>query len=152
MNPARSINRRFAYPGRRRQRGDALLESMIGVVISSAMGLGLAFTASRMMVSQRYVTTQSAVLDQMTSSLATTGVSALCAGTSSASVTVGSSTLALGTPTCTQAAISVGALGGGVGAVALTPGVVTTMSFATPTGNSTATTLLGGNGVMTISE
>jgi prepilin peptidase dependent protein A len=125
-----------------------LIESLVGTVIAAIMGLGLAFTCSRVMVSQRYVTTQNLVLDQMANALSSTGVSTLCAGTSTASVTVSSYTLSL-TPTCTETAVSV-STASGAQAVTLPAGVVTAMTFSTPSLNTTAQTLLGGNGVMTI--
>ncbi len=147
MKRSRSTDRRPPA----RQRGDALVESLVGTVIAAIMGLGLAFTCSRVVVSQRYVSTQSAVLDQMANALSTTGVSTLCAGTTQASVTVSTYTLSLATPTCTEAAVSV-STASGTQAVTLPAGVVTTMAFSTPSSNSTAQSLLGGNGVMTISQ
>ncbi len=124
MKRSRSTDRRPP----KRQRGDALIESLVGTVIAAIMGLGLAFTCSRVMVSQRYVTTQNLVLDQMANALSSTGVSTLCAGTSAVSVSTAS----------------------GAQAVTLPAGVVTAMTFSTPSLNTTAQTLLGGNGVMTI--
>ncbi len=147
MKRSRSTDRRPPA----RQRGDALIESLVGTVIAGIMGLGLAFTCSRVMVSQRYVTTQSAVLDQMANALSSTGVSTLCAGTSQATVTVSTYTLSLATPTCTAAAVTV-STAGGAQSVTLPAGVVTTMAFSTPSSNATAQSLLGGNGIMTISQ
>jgi prepilin peptidase dependent protein A len=145
MNRLRSTDRRPLV----RQRGDALIESLVGTVIAAIMGLGLAFTCSRVVVSQRYVTTQSAVLDQMANALSSAGVSNLCAGTTQATVTLSTYTLSLATPTCAEAAITV-STSGGTQSVVLPAGVVTTMTFSTPSSNTTAQNLLGGNGVMTI--
>jgi prepilin peptidase dependent protein A len=136
--------------GGRRQRGDALIEALVGTVVAAVLGLGLSYTASRMVVSQRYVSTQYAVLDQMSNSLSSSGLTALCGGTTQASVTVGTTTLALPTPTCATAAITVSTPG--VQSVTLPTGVVTTMAFSTPSASTSAQTLLGGNGVMTISQ
>jgi prepilin peptidase dependent protein A len=136
---------------RGRQRGDALLESLVGIVIASIMGLGLAYTASRMVASQVYVTTQNAVIDQMASALAVNGMSTLCAGTTQASVTVAGSTLTLPAPTCTNAAVTVTS-SAGPPAVTLPAGVVTSMTLSTPSANTSASNMLGGNGVLTISE
>jgi Tfp pilus assembly protein PilV len=133
------------------QRGDALLESLVGVVIASVVGLGLSYTTARMMVSQRYVSSQYAVLGQMTDSLAASGVSNICSGTSVVSVAVGASSVTLPTPTCTTAAVTVSVSGGSQSAT-LTPGVVTSMSLSTPSSNTAAINLIGGNGVVTISE
>lgn len=149
MKRAPSIERRA---GGRRQRGDALIESLVGVVIASIMGLGLSYTVSRMILSQRYVATQTSVIDQMANSLSSSGVTALCAGTSQGSVTVGTSTLTLPVPTCTNAAITVQTASGGQIVTLPAGGVVTTLAYSTPSSNTTAENLVGGNGVMTISE
>jgi hypothetical protein len=104
-----------------------------------------------MMVSQRYVASQNAVLSQMTGSLAGSGVANLCAGTSQASVTVGATSVTLPTPTCTTAAVSV-SVSGGAQSATLPVGVVTSMTFSTPGSNTGAAGLVGGNGILTISE
>jgi prepilin peptidase dependent protein A len=139
------------YPRPHHQRGDALVESLVGVVIASIMGLGLAFTASKMILSQRYVATQNAVLDQMTASLSSQGVSTLCAGGTTVTVVVGSTSLALPAPTCASASVTVSAPAGALPAT-LSAGLVTTMSFSTPGSNTAAQNLLGGSGVMIISQ
>jgi len=136
---------------RRGQRGDALLESMVGVVLASIVGLGLSYTTARMMVSQRYVSSQYAVLAQMTDSLQSSGVSNICSGASQVSVAVGTSSVSLPTPTCTTTAVTVSVQGGSQSAT-LPAGVVTSMSLSTPSSNDTAINLIGGNGVIAISE
>ncbi len=137
----------------RRQRGDALIEALIGTVIASAVGLGLAFTASRMIVSQRFVATENAVLNQMTYALAGTGLSTLCAGTTTPTVTVGSESMTLGAPTCSTGAVTVASTTSSVQSVTLPAGgVVTALTFVTPSQNTTAQDLVGGSGVMTIQE
>jgi prepilin peptidase dependent protein A len=137
--------------GRHGQRGDALLESLVGVVLASVVGLGLSYTTARMMVSQRYVASQNAVLSQMTGSLASSGVANLCAGTAQASVTVGATSVTLPTPTCTTAAVTI-SVSGGAQSATLPVGVVTSMSLSTPGSNTAATGLVGGNGILTISQ
>ena len=151
MKPATSIKRRSDGRSRHGQRGDALLESLVGVVLASIVGLGLSYTTSRMMVGQRYVSSQYAVLGQMTDSLQTNGVSNICAGSSQVSVSVGTSSVTLPTPTCTTAAVTVSVSGGSQSAT-LPAGVVTSMSLSTPSSNTAAINLIGGNGVITISE
>jgi len=144
-----------------RQRGDALFEALVGVVVASIVGLGLAYTASRMMVSQRVSTTQYAVLTQMTNALTTQGVAALCGGTAPNSITVKgtdnanvttTNTIAMAAPTCnTTTQISVSGPNNFQPAT-LAAGIATTMNLSTPATNSTAEGLLGGTGVMTISQ
>ncbi len=160
MKPAPFFNMAKSYKAQgspqphgslRRQRGDALLEALVGIVIATIMGLGLSYSASRMMVSQRYVAAQNAVLEQMSNSLSSNGVSNLCGGTSSTTVTVGSSSFAVATPTCTTGTVQVGAISGLL-AVTLPTGVVTSMTFVTPSSNTAAENLIGGDGIMTISQ
>jgi len=133
------------------QRGDALLEALFGVLLSSIVGLGLSYTASRMVVSQRYLTAQTAVLNQMSNALTTTGLSTLCAGGTSPSIAVLTINLTISPPTCTTANVTVSVVGGAE-QTTLTNSIVTSMTFSTPSSNSTAESLVGGNGVMTISE
>jgi len=137
--------------GRHSQRGDALLEALVGTVLASIVGLGLSYTTAQMMVSQRYVASQSAVLDQMTASLTTSGVSNICAGTNQVNIAVGTSSLTLPAPTCTTAPVTVSVVGGSQSAT-LAAGVVTSMSLSTPSSNATAINIIGGNGVVAISE
>jgi len=151
MKPAHFISAQRVISSRHSQRGDALLEALVGTVLASIVGLGLSYTTARMMVSQRYVASQSAVLDQMTGSLTTSGVSNICAGTSQVSIAVGASSLTLPAPTCATAAVTV-SLSGGSQSATLPAGVVTSMSLSTPSSNSTAINIIGGNGVVTISE
>jgi Tfp pilus assembly protein PilV len=136
---------------RGRQRGDALFEALVGIVVASVVGLGLAYSASRLMLGQLYVSTQNAVLDQMVNDLTSTGVSTLCAGTAPPNVAVRSATITMTAPTCQTAAITV-SLNGGTQSQSLGTGLVTAMTFSTPSGNAQAETVLGGNGVMTISQ
>lgn len=153
MKPARFIRRARAEIHSRLQAGDELLGALIGVALTAVIGLGLSYAAARLLVSQRYVTTQSAVLAQMTNAMSTTGIPTLCAGATAVNVSVGTATLVLPAPTCANAPVGVAVTGGAASlAVTLPAGVVTSMSFSTPDNNPTAMELLGGNGVVTISQ
>jgi len=152
---------RDALRCRHRQRGDALLEALVGVVIASVVGLGLSYTASRMMVSQSYATGQYAVLTQMTNSLTSQGVSTLCGGTAptgisvpgqTASGTVTTNTITLSAPSCSSPLLTVSGPGNTPTATISAGNIYSTMTLSTPTQNTTAQTLIGGNGVMTISS
>lgn len=151
MKPARCTSRGSASRCARGQRGDALLDSLVGVVLASIVGIGLSYTASRLLVSQRFVASQNAALSQMSYLLASSGVPTLCAGTGTANIQVGPTLLALHTPTCVHAPVTV-ALASGSQSVTLPAGVVTSMSLATPTSNTDAIALFGGNGVLIISQ
>jgi len=73
--------------GRRRQRGDILIESLIGVVLMSIMGLGITYITSRAVVSQRDMKLQNIAVSQMRNLLALNG-KALCTNTALASITL----------------------------------------------------------------
>ncbi|WP_313072121.1 hypothetical protein [Melaminivora sp.] len=69
-----------AEPGRpRRQRGDSLLEALIGILLLGVLGLGLSYAAGRIIHARRYASVQHMVLAQMREVLQTQGVQALCA-------------------------------------------------------------------------
>lgn len=63
--------------GKRRQRGDILLESLIGILLMSIIGLGLSYASSRAAVSQRDMKLQGIAVAQMRNLLAVNGNS-LC--------------------------------------------------------------------------
>ncbi len=96
-----------------RQRGDVLLESLIGILLMSIIGLGITYASSRAAVSQRDMKLQNIVVNQMRSLLEQNGallcsskaallvvsivpITATC--TSAPAMTVGTSTITGGTP------------------------------------------------------
>ncbi|CAN5233316.1 hypothetical protein BH10PSE16_BH10PSE16_22960 [soil metagenome] len=138
-------------PPARRQRGDALIEAMLGVLLMTIVGLGLSYAAARALNSQRYQSTQNLAIAQMRNVLTTRGLADLCAGTSLASVSVNASVVTLPAPTCAQATVSVGVAGSTALNVTLPAGVFTSLRFSTPSNNET-TGLFGGDGVLTFSQ
>ncbi|SEI02042.1 type IV pilus modification PilV family protein [Pseudomonas asplenii] len=101
------------------QRGDVLLESLIGILLMSIIGLGITYASSRAAVSQRDMKLQNIVVNQMRSLLEQNGallcsskaallvvsiptqtdtvpITATC--TSAPAMTVGTSTITGGTP------------------------------------------------------
>lgn len=52
-------------PSNSRQRGDALIEALIGMLLMSIVGLGLVYTTSRVAVSQKDMNLQSLAVTQM---------------------------------------------------------------------------------------
>lgn len=133
------------------QRGDALIEAMLGILLMTIVGLGLVYAASRALNSQRYQSTQTLAIAQMRNALMTTGATGLCAGTSQASVSVNASAVTLPAPACAYASVSVGVAGSTAFNVTLPAGVVTSLSFSTPS-NKETTGLFGGDGVITLSQ
>ncbi|QXI27863.1 hypothetical protein [Pseudomonas vanderleydeniana] len=109
------MSRSYKLPAR--QRGDVLLESLIGILLMSTIGLGITYASSRAAVSQRDMKLQNIVVNQMRSLLEQNGallcskssitisiptqtdplpITATC--TSASAVTVGTSTITGGTP------------------------------------------------------
>ncbi|MBP9941297.1 MAG: hypothetical protein KBF33_07855 [Comamonas sp.] len=71
----------------RLQRGDALLEALIGVLLLAILGLGLSYSAARMLSSQRYAATHSIVVAQMRNAVQTLGLEHLCSNSFTISIT-----------------------------------------------------------------
>lgn len=144
-------------PPRRRQRGDALIEALVGILLMAVIGLGLSYAAGRALNSQRYQSTQNLAITQMRSQLSTTPrIQDLC-GVSSGKLfedlnkIAGLTSIDLAVPTCVQASVSVAVAGNAGLNVTLPAGVVTSMRFSTQ-GTSDAASLFGGDGVITISQ
>lgn len=82
-------------PARHRQRGDILLESLIGIVLLSIIGLGMTYATSRAAVAQRDMKVQNIAVSQMRDLISRYGKT-LCAGDASlAKITVPMQTAAL---------------------------------------------------------
>ena len=64
---------------RRRQRGDIMLEALVGVLITSVIGAGLAHVVGRVLSSQRDAKVENLVVEQLRSQLQGEGVG-LCDG------------------------------------------------------------------------
>lgn len=63
---------------RGKQRGDALLESLIGILLLAVLGLGLSYSAARMLSMQRYAASHSIVVAQMSFAAQMYGLDYLC--------------------------------------------------------------------------
>lgn len=70
--------------GPRRQRGDVLMESLIGVVLMSVIGLGVTYATSRTLVSQRDMNVQNLAVAQMRNVLQQYGTTLCPGGTNTA--------------------------------------------------------------------
>lgn len=74
-------------PGRRRaQRGDALVEAMIAMVLLGVIGLGLVYAVSRAMVAQKYQKGQSLAIQGIRADLQGAGVAQGCPASGAATV------------------------------------------------------------------
>ena len=67
------------FDPRRRQRGDMMLEALVGVLITSVIGAGLAHVVGRVLSSQRDAKVENLVVEQLRSQLQGEGLG-LCGG------------------------------------------------------------------------
>ena len=72
---------------RRAQRGDALLEALVGILLLALLGLGLSHAAARMLAAQRYAAAHGIVDAQMRNALETQGIAHLCSTPPTFSIT-----------------------------------------------------------------
>lgn len=77
------MSRSFS-PSPRRQRGDVLMESLIGLVLMSVIGLGVTYATSRTLVSQRDMNVQNLAVAQMRNVLQQYGTTLCPGGTNTA--------------------------------------------------------------------
>lgn len=137
--------KRFSGNAGLKQRGDMLLEALVGMVLLSVLGLGLTYATSRVLVQQRYANTQNLALSQMRHLLETDGVDKLCAdGAVAVKLEAqGGSFSFTGSVRCYRSDVTVIP---GTGLPAISGdlnSVVTTMRFATPANDAQAEKLLG---------
>lgn len=147
----------------RSQRGDALLEALIGFMLLMVLGLGLSYAAARTMNSQRYASTQNIALNQMRGLLQddAKGLRTLCASggaTQQVKITpVGGDPLQIPVTAsnCAQSDVTVGVAGNATLSVTLkgnsANSVYTRMSLGTAADNDNARSLLG-NGSTVLSQ
>lgn len=134
--------RRSSGTERRQQRGEMLLEALVGMVLLGVLGLGLSYAGARVLVQQRYASTQDLALIQMRAALESQGLQALCP---KAEVPLQIGTVQLtATLECPPKPSVTVTVSGDLPAMS-TPitTVYTQMRYATPEGNAQATQLLG---------
>jgi len=140
------------------QRGDALLEALIGILLMTVIGLGLSYALARIVNSQRYVSTHNIAIMQMRNLLATNNnIQNFC--TTSANVRVTLNPQAQ-TPTnidlpaaiqCSPAnIITVGVPGNTSFNEDVT--FITRLSLSTPANNNDAKNLFGGDGIISLNQ
>ena len=136
--PSRSSNLRRA------QRGDALLEALIGILLLAILGLGLSYSAARMLASQRYAATHGIMVAQMRNALETRGLTNLCSAAPDA-ISIepdGGSKYSVQLPAAQCEKHDVTITSGAAFSLTLPQTAVTRMSFSTPDEGS-ARDLLG---------
>jgi len=128
-----------------RQRGDALLEALVGVVLVAIIGMGSAYTASRIAVSHKFARTQAMAVSQLRQMLQSpSDIAAWCSGTAPPAVRIRPADTAIA-PTDLSVTVTCSAAG------TLTIGG---RSIATPPQRVTLTVsssaLFGGNGTIAV--
>lgn len=153
-----------------RQRGDALIEALFGLLLMAVISLGLSYAASRAVLSQRYLNTQNIVISQMRESLVTAGsASSLCDAGSGPTIQVAGGSTALNI-NCEHESVTVATIsdvtastnGNSKGSpcpttpppvltATLTDSVLTSLTLSTPPENDAAKALIGGDGRIEVS-
>lgn len=130
------------HTGRVSQRGDALIEGLVGMVLVAILGVGPVYVASRAALSQRYMNMQNIAVNKLVELHKSTG-SNLCTG--SYSISVGGQSLPV-TVTCTTRSDTAITVGGS--AVVLTG----SPSASSPSLSVTSTSLFGGVGTIVVGQ
>lgn len=129
----------------RAQRGDALLEALIGILLLAILGLGLSYSVARIIASQRYAATHGIMVAQMRNALETDGLSNLCSAAPDAILIdpAGGSKISVQLPAaqCEKHDVTI-TTSDAEFSVTLPQAAVTRMSFSTPDEGS-ARDLLG---------
>lgn len=134
-------------------RGDALLEALIGILLLAILGLGLSYSASRMLASQRYAATHGIMVAQMRKALETEGLTNLCSAAPDAIsiVPAGGSEISVQLPAaqCEKHDVTIRKVTpeGPAFSVTLPQAAVTRMFFSTPDEGS-ARDLLGPDSIV----
>lgn len=146
--------RRSSGTERRQQRGEMLLEALVGMVLLGVLGLGLSYATARILAQQRYANTQDLALGQMRFALESQGLQALCGGVAEPlkPLQIGAAQLSPTLQCQTQPVNVTVPAGGGLPAMsAPITSVVTQLRYATPDGDAQATQLLG-HGSLVLSQ
>lgn len=123
------------------ERGDMLLEALVGILIMTFLGLGLAYATGRAMTAKRQTNIQSITVSQMRSGIQEKGISDFCADNSGV-VAVGAKSVQL-TANCETVQVT-----GSVDGKFIIPSTITNFTLSTESN----TDLYGGSGVMTMKK
>ena len=144
---------------RRAQRGDALLEALVGILLLALLGLGLSHAAARMLAAQRYAAAHGIVVAQMLNALETKGVQALCNGATATLPIVDRKTgepifsaIDLPAPECSRDTVTITPPAGSTLPATTVDSVVTRMTLSTPDDESSSARALLGPGSLVLSQ
>lgn len=143
----------------RAQRGDALLEGLVGALLLAIIGLGLTYAAARAVNTQRHASGHHIVLTQMLNALETKGVQALCNGTTATLPIVDRKTgeqifsaITLPAPECSRDTVTITPPAGSTLPATTVDSVVTRMTLSTPDDESSSARALLGPGSLVLSQ
>ena len=145
---------------RRAQRGDALLEALVGILLLALLGLGLSHAAARMLAAQRYAAAHGIVVAQMRNALETNGVQDLCSGAATATLPIVDrktgepifSAIALPAPECSRDTVTITPPADSTLPATTVDSVVTRMTLSTPDDESSSARALLGPGSLVLSQ
>ena len=145
---------------RRAQRGDALLEALVGILLLALLGLGLSHAAARMLAAQRYAAAHGIVVAQMRNALETNGVQDLCSGAATATLPIVDrktgepifSAIDLPAPECSRDTVTITPPAGSTLPATTVDSVVTRMTLSTPDDESSSARALLGPGSLVLSQ
>ena len=143
----------------RAQRGDALLEGLVGALLLAIIGLGLTYAAARAVNTQRHASGHHIVLTQMLNALETKGVQALCNG-ATATLPIDNrktgeqifSAIDLPAPECSRDTVTITPPAGSTLPATTVDSVVTRMTLSTPDDESSSARALLGPGSLVLSQ
>ena len=146
----------------RAQRGDALLEGLVGALLLAIIGLGLTYAAARAVNTQRHASGHHIVLTQMLNALETHGVQHLCSGSGTATATLPIvdrktgepifSDIALPAPECSRDTVTITPPAGSTLPATTVDSVVTRMTLSTPDDERSSARALLGPGSLALSQ
>jgi len=129
-----------AKMSRHPQRGDALIEAMIGGLLLVILFVGTMLAVSKIMTSQRTMNAQNIVILQMHEALQTNGIEAICGGASAGSDAIAGRTVTFSS-TCSNASVTLTMNSLSVAVI----GVQGTTFTLSTTSDSNSIDLFGGN-------
>ena len=143
----------------RAQRGDALLEGLVGALLLAIIGLGLTYAAARAVNTQRHASGHHIVLTQMLNALETKGVQALCNGATATLPIVDRKTgeqifsaIDLPAPECSRDTVTITPPAGSTLPATTVDSAVTRMTLSTPDDESSSARALLGPGSLVLSQ
>jgi hypothetical protein len=124
------------------QRGDALIEAMIGGLLMVILFVGTMLAVGKIMTNQRTMNTHDIAVLEMHETLQTIGIEDMCGGTGAGTDTIAGQTITYGT-TCNTATVTMT-----LNALSETVSVAGTGFTLNTVDDTTSRDLLGGDGIV----